>query len=254
MTAQNIDEVLERLRDIVERSKSTNDRLGLFAALYAVVTREVKRRIESGFFDDGARMNRLDTRFANRYFDAFDAFRAGERPTGCWRVALEAGTRSDLMLLQHLLLGMNAHINFDLGIAAAELFSRDELPGVRDDFVRINLILAELLERSQVAIARFSPLLGILDQIGGKTDEQVANFSIERARADAWSHAEILARLGTGERPLALDVMDRKAAFLGKVLASPDPVLASGIKVIALTESQDVAAIIVALDNLETFR
>ena len=227
MTAENIDEVLERLREIVERSKATKDRLGLFAALYAVVTREVKRRIESGFFDDGARMNRLDTRFANRYFEAFDAFRAGGRPTGCWRVALEAGTRSDLMVLQHLLLGMNAHIN---------------------------LILAELLDRSQAAIARFSPLLGILDQIGGKTDEQVANFSIERARADAWSHAQILVRLGKEERPLAVDVMDRKAAFLARVLTSPDPVLASGIRVIALTESQDVAAIVGALDTLETIR
>jgi hypothetical protein len=254
MTAQNIDEVLERLREIVERSKATSDRLGLFAALYAVVTREVKRRIESGFFDDGARMNRLDTRFANRYLEAFDAFRAGGRPTGCWRVALEAGTRSDLIVLQHLLLGMNAHINLDLGIAAAELFSRDELPGVRDDFARINVILTELLERSQEVIARFSPLLGILDQIGGKTDEQVANFSIERARADAWSHAQILVRLEKEERPLAVDVMDRKAAFLGRVLTSPDPVLASGIRVIALTESQDVAAIVGALDALATIR
>jgi hypothetical protein len=38
------------------------------------------------------------------------------------------------LILQHLLLGINAHINLDLGIAAAEGTSAPKLPGLlRDD-------------------------------------------------------------------------------------------------------------------------
>ena len=250
MPARTIDDVLTRLDEIVDRAKNTSDPLGLFAALYTAVTREVKRRIESGFFDDGARMERLDTAFANLYFDAHDTFRSGGTPRRSWRVAFDVGSRSDLVVLQHLLLGMNAHINFDLGVATADLFSSDELPDVQSDFDKINLILAELLERAQETIARFSPLLGILDDIGGRTDEQVANFSIDRARGDAWKHALILARLRGDARLLTMDVIDRKVAFLGRVLSSPDPVVAAGIRVIHLTESRDVPAIIEAIHRV----
>ena len=71
MPADTIDEVVERLTEIVEWSRAANSRLGYFAALYRKVTVKVHEGIADGFFDEGDRMERLDVIFANRYLEAF---------------------------------------------------------------------------------------------------------------------------------------------------------------------------------------
>ena len=81
--------------------------LGFFAALYRRVTIEVKRGIDSGRFEDGNRMDRLDVIFATRYLEALERFRRGEHPGDCWSVAFRSAGRWRLLVLQHLLLGMN---------------------------------------------------------------------------------------------------------------------------------------------------
>jgi len=44
----------------------------------------------------------------------------GQTPTESWVKAFDATEFWWLIVLQHLLMDMNAHINLDLGIAAAE--------------------------------------------------------------------------------------------------------------------------------------
>ncbi|MER5429563.1 DUF5995 family protein [Streptomyces sp. NPDC002588] len=48
------------------------------------MTVEVRTAIHGGLFDDGARMDRFDTLFGNRYFDAYDAWRR-DRSGPRWR-------------------------------------------------------------------------------------------------------------------------------------------------------------------------
>ena len=64
--------MIVRLEAIVDDAVARNSRLGYFAALYLAVTRAVKERVLSGYFQDGPRMDRLDSCFAQRYLDAFD--------------------------------------------------------------------------------------------------------------------------------------------------------------------------------------
>src|SRR5438105_8150490 len=78
--ARTIDEVIEQLNDIINRTRQEQSRLGFFAALYRVVTIKVKEGISAVRFDDGARMEQLDVTFANRYLDALQRFRRKERP------------------------------------------------------------------------------------------------------------------------------------------------------------------------------
>src|SRR6202008_4811607 len=99
----------------------TGDRAGYFAALYYKVTSRVRDGIHNGEFEDGARMEKLDVLFASRYLDAYTKWRNGQQPSLSWQTAFESTKRSSVLVLQHLLLGMNAHINLDLGIAAAEV-------------------------------------------------------------------------------------------------------------------------------------
>lgn len=145
MSPHTIDDVLVRLDAIVDDCRRRADRRGMFAALYRRVTRAVKRGIQSGRFADGPRMDRIDVAFARRYLDAYDARIAGQPITRAWQVAFDAAERSGYLILQHLLVGMNAHINLDLGIAAAYTCPGPLLCELRPDYDVINDILAEQL-------------------------------------------------------------------------------------------------------------
>lgn len=150
---QSIAEVITRLEQIVEETKERQSPLGYFAALYLKMTIAVRDGIENGQFENGSRMEQLDVRFANRYFEAYDAWQSGKPCTQSWQTAFEASKDERLTVLQHVLLGMNAHINLDLGIAAAQTRSGDAIFGLRKDFDRINDIIAALTDRVQERLA-----------------------------------------------------------------------------------------------------
>src|SRR6478735_2081422 len=138
----------------------TQSRLGYFAALYNRVTMAVRDGIRAGTFADNARMERLDVAFANRYLVAHDRFSRGAAAPASWRLAFEAGTRLDLSVLQHLLLGINAHINLDLGVACAEVAPGAAIDDLEADFNRINDLLASLLPQVELQLIEISQLLG----------------------------------------------------------------------------------------------
>ena len=143
--ATSIDDVIRRLTEIVEESATRPSRLGYFAALYRKVTITVKQHIDAGdYFEDNARMERLDVLFANRFLQAYDQLQAGT-PTRCWGLAFQVTHQWWPIALQHQLLGINAHINLDLGIAAAQTVGTGNLASLHGDFNRINDLLAGLV-------------------------------------------------------------------------------------------------------------
>jgi hypothetical protein len=147
-SAETIDGVIERLTEIIEQTKGNQSRLGYFAALYRKVTCRVKECIEAGdYFDNNERMEKLDVIFANRYLTTFDQMQSGGDPTRCWDFSFRVTEQYWPIVLQHLLLGINAHINLDLGIAAVETVEtvgNEGLPDLHDDFNRINDLLFDL--------------------------------------------------------------------------------------------------------------
>jgi hypothetical protein len=92
------------------------------------------------------------------------------------------------MVAQHLLAGMNAHINLDLGIVAAETVS-DDPEQLRRDFVRVNDILFAKIDTLQDSLNSVSPRLAWFDRIGGRIDEMLLSKVIGAARDDAWDLA-----------------------------------------------------------------
>ena len=245
MPAHTIDEVIEQLDDLISYARREKSRLGYFATLYRNVTVKVKEGILAGSFEDGARMERLDVTFANRYLDAVERYRRGEEPSRCWRTSFRAAESWRPIVLQHLLLGINAHINLDLGVAAAQTSPGAQLEGLRRDFDSINDILSAMLDDVQDKLALVSPWMGVLDRVGGRTDEEILNFSIDRARGSAWRVAERLAPLGSEEAQKEIEVLDRWVDVLAFVIQYPP-----GISIrlatfsVRLAESHDVAKII----------
>lgn len=244
MHTTTIDEVLAALDGIIERARLDGDRRGYFAVLYRDVTAKVKEGIEAGFFDDAERMERLDVLFASRYVDAVHVH--GSELTLSWRVAFDACARWRPLLLQHLLAGINAHINLDLGIAAARCSPGNDLPGLRGDYERINDILASVIGQVQANIATVSPLLGLLDKFGGRHDDEVIKFSIGRARAGAWRFATQLAGLPEDAWAGRIADQDRCVAMVAHTVLRPGP-LSAGLLLIRAAESNDVRRNIDAL-------
>jgi hypothetical protein len=242
MPTQSIDEVIVRLDETIARSRRERSRLGFFAALYRNVTLKVKEGIRDSFFDDGPRMERLDVTFASRYLDALEAHRRGEPASACWQVSFEAADAWRPIILQHLLLGMNAHINYDLGISAAQVCPGAELPALRGDFDRINGILAGMLVKVQDDIEELSPWIKFLDKISDdKVEDAVINWSLTKARDCAWNVATRLAASSPQQSAVYLANLDRDVAFLGRLVRRPAGVFVRlGLLVIRLRESNDV--------------
>ena len=114
---RDIDDVIDALGAIVAEARERGERFGLFAALYRRTTQEVRRALRTGAFHDPAWVERLDVVFAHRYLQAFADFHAGLPTTAAWAHAFERDREPGHLALQHLMLGMAAHILLDLGVA-----------------------------------------------------------------------------------------------------------------------------------------
>lgn len=221
MAARTIDDVIQQLTEIIDYCRRVDSRNGYFPAMYRKVTVRVKEGIAQGRFDDGDRMERLDVVFANRYLEAFRQYREGRPTSRAWAYAFTQGQETEPMIVQHLLLGMNAHINLDLGIAAAQVCQECELEAMRDDFFRINDVLAGLLDEVQGGVNAFSSFFGALDWLGGKVDEAICNFSIRKARESAWHRAQELHGLPPVAFAEKVDELDASTARLARLICPP---------------------------------
>lgn len=244
MPATDIDDVLVQLRGVIDRHQGTP--LAFFPAVYRATTLRVKAGMQQGTFEDAPRMGRFVTTFANRYLAALDARAAGAAvgPSRAWQVAFDAAVRPHTMILQHVLVGMNAHINFDLPLAVIAAAAGGNVLDLEADFHAINDILAALLDPVQEVIDGFSPLLHILDEVGGRSEEELVTFSIRTAREEAWHEALRLAGEVDPQRARSVLSLDRKVALLASSIIVPDGALGMASGLIARTESPDIAAVV----------
>lgn len=237
MEAKTIDEVIARLEGIIEECIATRSRLGYFAALYNRVTLSVRDGIQKGEFADGPRMERLDVMFANRYLTAYAQYRAGELPSRSWLKAFESAENPDLVVLQHLLIGMNAHINLDLGVAAARTSPGSQLAPLQPDFDRINTVLATLTPLVEQELDQESPVFQWLTRIAPELELKMVGFAMDEAREAAWSFAQKLAFLPLQQQVPAMATRDTEVALLGDLVLARNPLF----QLMHSQESGDVA-------------
>lgn len=236
MPYQHIDQVIVHMEQLLQDALARESRAGYFAALYYRVTCAVRDAIRAGRFEDNARMEQFDILFAQRYFDAVAQQAQGELPSRVWFQAFDAHDNPRLGILQHLALGMNAHINLDLGIAAARLCPGGALQSLRTDFNRINEILASMVPPMDRALDVLCPGYQLASDLNPAGEERLINFSMKRARDSAWALAERLAPLGLAEQVRVLEQQDTLSALLA------DGIQHAGLCISLLNrlESQDV--------------
>jgi hypothetical protein len=245
-----LDATLHRLDRIIEDSCTERSHLGVFPAMYRTVTAAVRDAVRTGgFFDDDERIEHLTVVFAGRYFEAYDRYRSREEAARCWAVAFEtAESPHRRMILQHLLLGMNAHINLDLGLATFSAAGKD-LPAVRADFIRVNEILFQILDRLQGRLGEVSPRMSLLDRLGGAWDERVMRVGIRTCRDLAWDFAGKLAE--SPDASVETAARDEDAVWLANSMLKPWSPVGLAARVVSRVESRDIPAIVDALSRVE---
>ena len=241
------EEVIERIAQITAQAERDQDRVGYFAALYHHVAVKIVEELERGAFDDAVALERVDVVFFNRYLDALNAYRSKRGCSACWQIAFETAKDPDPIVLQHLLLGMNAHINFDLGIAVADAIPKGQLPAFKADFERMNDLLASLLQVVMRDLAMIWPALKPIDLLLGDLDTAVINFSMRKAREYAWEFANALQVATPSQRATELSDTDDFVAELGQTIADPGCLINIPLHIVRLGEIGDPADIIKTL-------
>lgn len=241
----SIDDVIEALTGIVNLSIAEESTQGYFAALYLKVTKQVKKGILEDYFDDGPRMEKLDVVFAKRYIEAYYQHREGKSTTKSWEQAFEMTNEYRFIVLQHLLAGMNAHINLDLGIAAATVMEGKPIEDLHDDFNKINEILSSLVEEVEHDLSQIWPKLKKILKWFRRVDNFLIDFSMTLARDGAWRFAVRLSRQTSFAN--SIHERDRKVANMAEIVTNPGWIANFAFKWIRRRERGTIAEKIQAL-------
>jgi Family of unknown function (DUF5995) len=250
--AKSIPEVIDSIDKIIAWSIANSSRVGYFAALYKRITLAVQKAIADKKFQDGARMERFDYTFANRYFNAlnrhFHADVYGE-PTETWQLSLQEASNEGPIIVQHLLGACNAHIALDLGITADKIAAGD-LPGLEKDFNAINEVLASQSSDVVKSIDKVSRVLADVDAVLQNYEIDLIDGSLKILRDNAWEFAgDLSGQPGHAQADIIAD-RDHELAQLGQLIYRPGIPMAAIFDAVAEEEQRNVAKNIRALDEI----
>lgn len=210
-----LDDTIEELRSV---ALTADDASGHFPAMYARVTDRIRSSAAEGRFGDPAGMLRFAHAFAGRYLRP----RAGTEPVpGAWRAAWDVADDRRLLIVQHLLLGINAHVNHDLGQVVVELAdARDDrsLASLRGDFDTVNGVLAATMPDVLRDLGRASRWVNVAAAWGAG---RWFHFSLEAARDQAWRYAERTFPLSADQRRTAASELDELVRVLAYLITEP---------------------------------
>ncbi len=207
--ASTIEDVIDRMT-WVDGTLPRDDGVAIFNRMYRHVTRLIDDAVDHGAFEAGEFLARLDVHFANLFFDAYDADRAGAPVPRAWAPLFENRDRPNTHPVQFALAGMNAHISHDLPHAVvgtcreAGSVPVDESPE-HHDFTRTNQVLEDASE--EIKSWFHTGAVATLDDMGGRFDDALSMWGIHVARAGAWMVSQTL--WGLSDNPGMLTLFER---------------------------------------------
>ncbi|MCX5076521.1 DUF5995 family protein [Streptomyces sp. NBC_00513] len=208
--------VLARMRALDERLPA-QDGVAVFNRVYLTVTQTLHERLARGAFPAPRRAQALSVCFAERYLAAVEA----ERAPACWRPLLQYRRHPGIRPLQHALAGINAHIGHDLALAVVATCRHlgCEPAALEGDFDRVGDTLVSLEEQIREDLMPGPDLLEIADPL----THLVGSWSLERARAGAWSAARLLWTLRRVPELAEefTDSLDAGVGLVGRCLLTP---------------------------------
>jgi hypothetical protein len=160
----------------------------------------VKKALADGHFLDTDWVERWDVAFADLYLVALDRWNRDEPPPTPWQIAFQACRDRGLPHLRYVLLGMNAHINYDLPRALLTVITDGEFddPGLiarrAADHERIDDILASRVAAEDRELAKVEEPgeRTLLDRMLQPFNRQGTKRFLKEARRKVWANARQL--------------------------------------------------------------
>lgn len=213
---ENIDEAIDCMRATLTLFHERRDKRAIFLRLYYIMTLEVHAAITGRgayagqpVFLDPPWVKRLSGRFASLYFLSLDT--NGREPDPAveraWKEADKAARSPASTVVQNALLGMNAHINYDLARAIASNLDSGDLKDFptlqrrKFDHDQVNNLLVRTLGPVQHVLAKdYSPGIAVIDKLLGQLDERLSEVGLTYYRERVWWDAITFAAAAAEER------------------------------------------------------
>lgn len=242
--ANSIAAVLQQQRSLIDWAIAHQSRIGYFAVLYQKMTIAVQRAMQQGKFEDNPRMERLIVHFANYYLRAWHNFQQGKTCCAAWREVFVSCSEQNLIVLQHLILGINTHINLDLAKAAEDTCPKEGIYALQNDFEKINSIIASLVQEVQTRLEKIWWPLKMLTDISNHRHKAVLNFSIDNARKASWANAIALSLVAGSQKEYHLKCMEDMVVVLTKKITLPGSIAQMMLRPVRWMEPKDVSKVI----------
>ena len=218
----DVDALIARMTHLLETLEDVGDPGRFFLGTYLRTTRAVAAAIAAGSFEDAGWVARWDVDFAGRYLDALDAFRADGDVPEPWRLAF--GAKPGLPPEAHVLLGMNAHINYDLPQSLVAMIPPEDFaaPAVlarcRRDHERIDDVLAARVAEEDLALQVAGGRRTRLDRVLAPANRIASRLFLRESRRKVWANAHALdGARAVGPEAYARRLAQLEAAGAGRV-------------------------------------
>jgi hypothetical protein len=192
------DAVVAQMESLIQRWEDSSDQRAIFLKCYLMMTSNMRVAIQQGEFRDPRWVDQLIDHFAGYYFVALEAYEqdpASAPPV--WQLAHQAAQDPGLVALQKLLLGVNAHINYDLVLTLVDVL-RPEWIELADaqraaryaDHCRVNEVIGYTIDAVQDQVLEPAmPVMDIIDKLFGPFDEKLISSMLGHWRENVWRHA-----------------------------------------------------------------
>lgn len=207
-----------------------------FLELYLRVTRALAREIAVGGFVDTPYAERWTRAMAGLYYGALEAWLRGERPPAPWGVAFATAKDPAIPPLRHVLLGMNAHVNYDLTLSLLQVIGDDDFADPQmmqrriRDHRQVNVVLLSLVDEQDEALTTANGGKSFYERLKTPLERRATGHFLQEARAKCWANARLIAAArargdGAEERRLIDQLAERSAAKLAQLLHGRDVLL-----------------------------
>ena len=228
-----IDALIERMQELLVPLQAADDPKRIFHATYLRTTIAVAEEIRRpGTFTDPEWTERWDVAFADLYLEALERLQAGEQPSRPWAIAFSAPV--GLPVLNRLLLGMNAHINYDLPQALLAVISDGEFDDLEliakreADHKAIDEILASRVSAEDDELISVAGPGSLLTRVLKPLNQRGTRRFLREARHKVWANTIILnqaRRAGAGSYAARLAELEELSAAKVTELQAPGQVL-----------------------------
>jgi hypothetical protein len=198
---RSVEEAISGLERIRDSFIARHDRRGVFAATYVESTRAFHDSLRQRRYESNKKMARFVVAFANAYRQALADYERGAPTPEAWRTSFDISRSGTSTVSEDLLLGINAHVNYDIAFAIlhAGIDVRSEMS--HRDHLRANQVLREATPRVRRKIVQvYRPPGAWVSWLFARRIDEATAASFIHARNNAWAAATAIATTRSVER------------------------------------------------------